>query len=98
MDTPEDERKLFDHVTCNISPLVDEVTIPAFVALDLIEQAEVEVERLDNLKKRRMKLITVKKQAKLEQIHGHAHIEIYLEAARGKMLEMIDRGMLSLLS
>lgn len=38
MDTPEDERKLFDHVTCNISPLVDEVTIPAFVALDLIEQ------------------------------------------------------------
>lgn len=38
MDTPEEERKLFDHVTCNISASVDEVTVPGALALDLIEQ------------------------------------------------------------
>lgn len=92
MDTPEDERSLFDHVTCNISASVDEVTIPGSLALDLIEQAEVEVERLDQLKASRMKEIAFKKQAELEQIYGHAHIEIDSEAARGNILEMIDSG------
>lgn len=38
MDTPEEERSLFDHVTCNISASVDEVSIPGALALDLIEQ------------------------------------------------------------
>ena len=38
MDTPEEERSLFDHVTCNISASVDEVTVPGALALDLIEQ------------------------------------------------------------
>lgn len=38
MDTTEEERSLFDHVTCNISSSVDEVTIRGALALDLIEQ------------------------------------------------------------
>lgn len=38
MDTPLEERRLFDHVTCNISASVDEVTVPGALALDLIEQ------------------------------------------------------------
>lgn len=38
MDTPEEERSLFDHVTCNISASVDEVSISGALALDLIEQ------------------------------------------------------------
>lgn len=41
MDTPPEERALFDHVTCNISALVDEVTSPGALALDLIEQVGV---------------------------------------------------------
>ncbi|KAG4920785.1 hypothetical protein JHK86_049598 [Glycine max] len=36
MDTPIEERRLFDHVTCNISASVDEVTVPGALALDLI--------------------------------------------------------------
>ncbi|GMH19468.1 hypothetical protein Nepgr_021309 [Nepenthes gracilis] len=40
MDTPDDERHLFDHVTCNISSSVDEVTILGALTLDLIEQTE----------------------------------------------------------
>ncbi|KAL8144247.1 hypothetical protein V2J09_017279 [Rumex salicifolius] len=92
MDTPDEERQLFDHVTCNISSSVDEVTIPGALALDLIEQAEVEVERLDHLKFSRMKEIAFKKQGELEEIYARAHIEIDTEAAREKILELIDEG------
>lgn len=38
MDTPEEERRHFDHVTCNMSATVDEVTVPGALALDLMEQ------------------------------------------------------------
>ena len=38
MDTPLEERRLFDHVTCNMLTSVDEVTVPGALALDLIEQ------------------------------------------------------------
>ncbi|XP_057430450.1 65-kDa microtubule-associated protein 1-like [Lotus japonicus] len=92
MDTPEEERRLFDHVTCNISASVDEVSIPGALALDLIEQAEVEVERLDQLKASRMKEIAFKKQTELEEIFAHAHMEIDPEAAREKILSQIDSG------
>ncbi|GMH16248.1 hypothetical protein Nepgr_018089 [Nepenthes gracilis] len=92
MDTPDDYRHLFDHVTCNISSSVDEVTIPGALALDLIELAEVEVERLDQLKFSRMKEIALKKQAELEEIYAHAHKEIDAEAAREKILALDDSG------
>lgn len=41
MDTPAEERSLFDHITCNIEASVDEVTIPGALASDLIEQVRV---------------------------------------------------------
>ncbi|KAF5727932.1 65-kDa microtubule-associated protein 1-like [Tripterygium wilfordii] len=92
MDTPIEERRLFDHVTCNISTSIDEVTVPGALALDLIEQAEVEVERLDQLKASRMKEIAFKRQGEVEEIFAHAHIEIDPEAAREKIMELIDSG------
>ncbi|KAJ8754884.1 hypothetical protein K2173_015396 [Erythroxylum novogranatense] len=92
MDTPTEERKLFDHVTCNFSASVDEVTVPGALALDLIEQAEVEVERLDQLKASRMKEIAFKRQTELEEIYALAHIEIDSDAAREKIMELIDSG------
>ncbi|KAK8705996.1 hypothetical protein V6N13_049578 [Hibiscus sabdariffa] len=92
MDTPEEERRLFDHVTCNISASVDEVTVPGSLALDLIEQAEIEVERLDQLKASRMKEIAFKKQVELEEIFARVHIEIDPEAAREKIMALIDSG------
>ncbi|KAK1291224.1 65-kDa microtubule-associated protein 1 [Acorus calamus] len=92
MDTPEQERNLFDHVTCNISASVDEVTVPGALALDLIEQAEVEVERLDQLKASKMKEIAFKRQTEFEDIYARAHIEIDSDAAREKILALIDSG------
>ncbi|KAL5126306.1 65-kDa microtubule-associated protein 1 [Glycine soja] len=90
MDTHPEERRLFDHVTCNMSASVDEVTVPGALALDLIEQAEVEVERLDQLKASRMKEIAFKKQAELEEIFARAHIEVDPDAAREKIMALID--------
>ncbi|KAG8502796.1 hypothetical protein CXB51_000550 [Gossypium anomalum] len=92
MDTPEEERILFDHVTCHTSASVDGVTVPGALALDLIEQAEVEVERLDQLKASRMKEIAFKKQVELEEIFARAHIEIDPEGAREKIMALIDSG------
>ncbi|GMJ15983.1 microtubule-associated proteins 65-1 [Hibiscus trionum] len=92
MDTPEEERRLFDHVTCNISASVDEVSVSDALALELIEQAEVEVERLDKLKSSRMKEIAFKRQVELEEIFASAHIEIDPEAAREKIMALIDSG------
>ncbi|KAL8131671.1 65-kDa microtubule-associated protein 1-like [Apium graveolens] len=92
MDTSEEERSLFNHVTCNISASVNEVNNPGALALDLIEQAEAEVQRLDQLKASRMKEISFKRQAELEEIYARAHVEIDAEAARGKILALIDSG------
>ncbi|KAI3769159.1 hypothetical protein L6452_00259 [Arctium lappa] len=92
MDTSEEEQGFFSHVTCNISASVDEVNVPGALALDLIEQAEVEVERLDQLKASRMKEIAFKRQGELEEIFARAHIEIDTQAAREKILALIDAG------
>ena len=51
-----------------------------------------EVQRLDQLKASRMKEISFKKQAELEEIYARAHVEVDTEAARGKILALIDSG------
>ena len=92
MDTPDEERDLFNHVTCNISASVDEVTTPGALARDLIKQAEVEVDRLDQLKASRMKEIAFKKQSELEEIYARAHVETNPESARERIMSLIDSG------
>nr|XP_043628642.1 65-kDa microtubule-associated protein 1-like [Erigeron canadensis] len=92
MDASKEERSLFDHVICYKSASVDEMTVQGALALDLIKQAEVEVERLDQLKASRMKEIALKRQSELEEIFARAHIEIDTKAAREKILALIDSG------
>ena len=62
------------------------------ILLLFVIKAEVEVERLDQLKASRMKEIAFKKQTELEDIFAHAHIEIDPEAAREKIMALIDSG------
>ncbi|XP_057829012.1 65-kDa microtubule-associated protein 1 [Cryptomeria japonica] len=92
MDTPVDERRLFDHMTCNIAASVDEVTVPGALAIDIIEQAEVEVERLDQLKSSKMKELALKKQVELEEIYRRAHMEVDSESAQEKLMALVDSG------
>lgn len=63
-----------------------------YLQLMILDKAEVEVERLDQLKPSKMKEIAFKKQQELEDIFARAHIEIDTEAAQGKILALIDSG------
>eukprot|EP00252_Welwitschia_mirabilis_P008610 TRINITY_DN20595_c0_g2_i1.p1 TRINITY_DN20595_c0_g2~~TRINITY_DN20595_c0_g2_i1.p1 ORF type:complete len:593 (-),score=138.21 TRINITY_DN20595_c0_g2_i1:176-1954(-) len=92
MDTEKKERRLFDHVTCYISASVDEVTVPGALAVDIIEQVELEVERLDQLKASKMKELALKKQQELEEIYRRAHMEIDSETEKEKLIALIDSG------
>jgi protein regulator of cytokinesis 1 len=53
-------------------------------------KAELEVERLDQLKASRMKDIAFKRQTELEDIYAQAHITIDTSAARDRILTVID--------
>ncbi|GJN13110.1 hypothetical protein PR202_ga31445 [Eleusine coracana subsp. coracana] len=75
MDPPKEERRMFNHVTCNRSAY-----------------AEVEVQRLDQLKYSKMKEIAFKKQTELEDIYAGAHIVIDTAAAHEKILALIEAG------
>ncbi|KAI8032354.1 65-kDa microtubule-associated protein 1 [Camellia lanceoleosa] len=55
-------------------------------------QAEVEVERLDQLKASKMKEISLKRQTELEEIFANAHSEIDSEATQEKIMALIDSG------
>ncbi|KAJ3707929.1 hypothetical protein LUZ61_011634 [Rhynchospora tenuis] len=92
MDTPNEERNLFSHVTCLISAGVDEVAGPGVLALDVLEQVEVEVQRLDQLMASKMKEIALKKQLELEDIYERAHLKIDTSAAFESILVVIEGG------
>lgn len=57
-----------------------------------IVQAEVEVQRLDQLKYSKMKEIAFKKQTELEDIYAGAHMVIDTAAAHEKILALIEAG------
>lgn len=40
MDTPLEDQKRFEHVTCNIAATEDEVVTPGALARDIIEQVQ----------------------------------------------------------
>lgn len=92
MDTPLEEQILFEHVTCIIGVSKDEVTEPRALALDNIEQAEVEVDRLDQLKASRMKELVMKKQEELDEIYRRAHMDPDPYTAHEKIMAIIDSG------
>lgn len=92
MDITMEEQKHFDHVTCYISAYVDEVSMPRALAFNIIDQAEVEVKRLDRLKAGKMKELLHKKQTELEEIYRKAHMEIDTNSAQEKIMAMIDSG------
>ncbi|KAG0495762.1 hypothetical protein HPP92_000453 [Vanilla planifolia] len=92
MDASIEELEPFGHVTCNMSATVDEVIVPGALALDIIQQAEVEVERLDQLKASKIKEIAMKKQVELEEIFARAHILVDSAAEEEKIMALIESG------
>ncbi|XP_043722709.1 65-kDa microtubule-associated protein 5 isoform X2 [Telopea speciosissima] len=92
MDTPVDEQKRFDHVTSLISACVNDVPRQGSLALDLIEETEVEVERLNVLKTSKMKELILKKQNELEETCRGVHLDVDSDSARQILMSLIDSG------
>uniref|UniRef100_A0A1D1ZGR6 65-kDa microtubule-associated protein 5 n=1 Tax=Anthurium amnicola TaxID=1678845 RepID=A0A1D1ZGR6_9ARAE len=96
MDTSLDEQKKFKHVTCLISASVDELLEQGCLSLDVIEQTEMEVERLNVLKASKMKELVLKKQIELEAIYRGVHIDVDGDAARQALFSVIESGKVDL--
>lgn len=92
MDTPTEEQKKYDYVTSLISSNVDEVSKPGSLALEVIEQAELEVERLNVLKASKMKELVLKRQSELEEIYRGVHMDVDSDAARQILISLIESG------
>lgn len=92
MDTPVDERNKFDHVTSLIACTVDEVSKQGCLAIDIIEQTEVEIERLNVIKASKMKELVFKRQSELEEIYRGVHMEVVSDAARENLIHLIESG------
>ncbi|KAG9129340.1 hypothetical protein Leryth_016635 [Lithospermum erythrorhizon] len=96
MDTPPEERKEFDHVTCFLSSSEDEVLSDGCLAGSVIEQTEAEVERLKALKSSKMKELIIKRQDELEEIYRMVHIDLDSENERKILISLIDSGNVNL--
>ncbi|XVF41056.1 hypothetical protein PTKIN_Ptkin01aG0249300 [Pterospermum kingtungense] len=90
LDSPTAERKRFEHVTSLISSSIDEVSKQGWLGLDIIEQVEVEVERLNVLKASKMKELVFKRQNELEEIYKGVHMDVNSNAARQILINLIE--------
>ncbi|MQL87004.1 hypothetical protein Taro_019546 [Colocasia esculenta] len=96
MDSPSDDRKKFESVTCLISASVDGIFDEGCLSLDVIEQTEMEVEKLNVLKASKMKELILKKQIELQAIYTSVHIDIDGDAARKALINVIESGAVDL--
>ncbi|KAF2323714.1 hypothetical protein GH714_036690 [Hevea brasiliensis] len=95
MDTPIEEQRRWDHITTLISSSVDEVSRQGCLALEVIEQTEVEVERLNVLKAGKLKELVFKRQNELEEIY-RVHMDVDSDAARQILISLIESGNIDL--
>ncbi|XVF00165.1 hypothetical protein REPUB_Repub03eG0261700 [Reevesia pubescens] len=90
LDSPADERKRFEPVISLISSSIDEVSGQGCLAPDIIEQVEVQVERLNVLKASKMKELVFKRQNELEEIYRGVHMDVNSDAARQILINLIE--------
>ncbi|KAE8730136.1 65-kDa microtubule-associated protein 8 [Hibiscus syriacus] len=92
MDTSYRDRYLFSHVIDLLSVSSAEVSDPGSLTLEIIQQAEAEVKRLDQLKASKMKELFLKKQSELEDICNKSHMEIPSRSEMENILNLINTG------
>ncbi|XP_042057239.1 65-kDa microtubule-associated protein 8-like isoform X1 [Salvia splendens] len=92
MDTPYKDRQEFLRVA-NLSSMASaEISTPGSLTLDMVQQADTEVKRLDQLKASKMKEFFFKKQIELEDICRISHMEIPSRSEMEKIISQIDSG------
>ncbi|XP_052184244.1 65-kDa microtubule-associated protein 8 isoform X2 [Diospyros lotus] len=92
MDTPYEDCQLFSHIISLLSVSPAEVSSPGSITLDIIQQAEAEVKRLDQLKASKMKELFFRKQFELEEICNRSHMEIPSQSEMDKIINLMNSG------
>ncbi|GMH05079.1 hypothetical protein Nepgr_006919 [Nepenthes gracilis] len=92
LDTSIEEQKRFQQVTSMISSSADEVLGHGSLSFDVIERAEIELERLNVLKASKMKEFVLKRQNELEEIYREVHMDIDGDGARQILISLIESG------
>ncbi|KAL3501021.1 hypothetical protein ACH5RR_035470 [Cinchona calisaya] len=92
MDTHHQDRERFFHVTSLSSVSSPDIYTPGSLTLDIIQQAEIEVNRLDQLKASKMKELFLKKQFDLEEICNQSHMEIPSRSEMENIMNLINSG------
>ncbi|KZV40010.1 65-kDa microtubule-associated protein 8 [Dorcoceras hygrometricum] len=92
MDTPFEDRQQFLHITGLSSISSDEIFTPGSLDLEIVQQAETEVRRLDQLKASKMKQFFFKKQTELEEICSRSHMEVPSRSKMEKITNQINSG------
>ncbi|KAK8963412.1 65-kDa microtubule-associated protein 5 [Platanthera guangdongensis] len=92
MDIDMYEQNKYNNVTSLMSASSADALDHGSLAMDVINQAELEVERLNILKATKMKELVLKKQNELEEIYRGVHMEFDSVAARQKIINNINSG------
>ncbi|KAJ7529430.1 hypothetical protein O6H91_15G050000 [Diphasiastrum complanatum] len=95
MDSSLEERQLFQHVV-KVKEADSEICDRGALAINIVEEAEVEVERLERLKVTKLKEFVRKKRSELEDICRTAHMEPDISTSQDKTDALIDTGMVNL--
>lgn len=94
MDTPVDEQQMFQNVTRTIAAAENEIAEANSLSLEIINDAEAEVLRLQDMKMSKIKEVLLKKRLILEEICQGAHM-IVGQFGKDLSLESIESGEIS---
>ncbi|XP_020572769.1 65-kDa microtubule-associated protein 5-like [Phalaenopsis equestris] len=92
LDIAKDGQNIYSHITLLISASSDDVLGHGSLALDVIDQVEHEVGRLNILKATKMKELVLRKQNELEEIYRGVHMDFDSDTARQKIINIINSG------
>ncbi|KMZ68083.1 65-kDa microtubule-associated protein 5 [Zostera marina] len=92
MDTTMDEREKFNHVIYLKSVSEDVFLDSGSLALEVIEHAEKEVEKLNILKASKMRELILKKQTELEEIYKSVCMDFDIDSTNQMLVNLIESG------
>ncbi|KZV46420.1 65-kDa microtubule-associated protein 6-like [Dorcoceras hygrometricum] len=93
MDTKHEEKVYFLKITSILNLSESEIVQAGGLAMEIVEQASAEVERLSKLKTSRLKELVLKKRSELEDICRKVHIQPDASTAADKTNALIDSGL-----
>ncbi|XP_041021651.1 65-kDa microtubule-associated protein 4-like isoform X2 [Juglans microcarpa x Juglans regia] len=92
MDTPTEDQLMFLNITRKIAASEPEITEPNLLSVNLLNNVEAEVSRLEQLKLSKMKELVMKKKVELEQICSQMHMVTEAVNAMEYSVEAMESG------